>query len=106
MILLNKLFKTEHKVIAMQVRKFGGSHNNHDDHHDDHHDDGHHDDHHGDAHHDDHHHHEIVKADPNHQFIAPCNKKTLVLDGLKGTGNVVIEVTNPYAHQNNLPLYQ
>lgn len=67
------------------VRAFGGGH--HHDHHD------HHDDH----HHDDHHHH-VEKADPDHKFIAPCNKKTLFFDGMRPTKNVEVAVTNPFRH--------
>ena len=33
--------------------------------------------------------HEIVKADLGHNFIAECNKKTIVFDGLKGTAPLV-----------------
>lgn len=47
----------------------------------------------------------IVKADGTHQFIAPCNKKTMVFDGLRPTANLTHEVTNNYRHQNDLPLY-
>ena len=54
----------------------------------------------------DHHHHEIVKAEPDHKFIRPFDKKMLALTGMKGTSNVMVELINPYAHQNNLPLSQ
>ena len=50
--------------------------------------------------------HEIVKADGDHKFIAACNKKTMVLDGLKPTSNLVHEISNPFRHQNDLPLYK
>ena len=83
------------------MRTFGGGHDHHDEH------DDHHDDHgHGDHGHDDHHHHEIVKAEPDHKFIRPFDKKMLALTGMKGTSNVMVELINPYAHQNNLPLSQ
>ncbi len=46
----------------------------------------------------------IVKADGGHKFVAPCNKKTIAFDRLKPSANMVHEVTNPYRHQNDLPL--
>ena len=46
----------------------------------------------------------IVKADGDHKFLAPCNKKTLVFDGLIPTNNMVHEITNNYRHHNDLPL--
>lgn len=46
----------------------------------------------------------IVKADGDHKFLAPCNKKTLFFDGLTPTNNVVHEITNNYRHHNDLPL--
>ena len=48
--------------------------------------------------------HAIVKADGNHAFVAPCNKKTIAFDGLKPTANQVHEISNPYRHQNDLPM--
>ena len=48
----------------------------------------------------------IVKADGSHKFIAPCNKKTLALDGLRPTANQTHEINNPYRHQNDLPLWK
>jgi hypothetical protein len=46
----------------------------------------------------------IVKAEGGHKFVAPCNKKTIAFDGLKPSSNVVVEINNPYRHQNDLPL--
>jgi ABC-type Zn2+ transport system substrate-binding protein/surface adhesin len=88
------------RLTSIQLRAMGSaSHDDHDDHHDDHHEEhGHHDDH--------HHHHEVVKADPDHKFIAPCNKRMIAFEGLKATSESVIEVENLYAHQNNKPLSQ
>ena len=40
----------------------------------------------------------IVKADGSHQFVANCNKKTIVFDGLKPTANQVHSITNNYRH--------
>ena len=48
----------------------------------------------------------IVKADGDHKFIAPCNKKTIVFDGLAPTENLLHTLSNPYRHQNDLPLYK
>ena len=48
--------------------------------------------------------HEIVKADGDHKFIAPCNRKTICFDGLRPTSNHTHEVVNPYRHHNDLPL--
>lgn len=31
----------------------------------------------------------IVKADGEHKFVAACNKKTLVFDGMKPSSNLV-----------------
>ena len=42
----------------------------------------HHDAHHGD-HHDDHHGHHVEKADPDHKFIAPLDKRFLILNQLR-----------------------
>ena len=46
----------------------------------------------------------IVKAEGDHKFVAPCNKKTIVFDGLKPTNNQMHEISNNYRHQNDLPL--
>lgn len=50
--------------------------------------------------------HEIVKADAQHKFVATCNKKTIVFDGLQPTEPLLHAVSNPYRHQNDLPLYK
>ena len=63
----------------------------------------HHDDHHADH---DEHGHEVVKADPNHKFIAETNKRFLFFNGLKPTAPATLELENPYRHHNDLPLYQ
>ena len=47
----------------------------------------------------------IVKADGSHQFIAPCNKKTLAFDGLKASSPLTIELDNSYRHLNDLPMH-
>jgi hypothetical protein len=61
---------------------------------------------HGD-HHDDHGHgHDVVKADPDHKFIAPLDKKYLAFTGMKGTAPSTVEVVNLFRHHNDLPLYQ
>jgi len=65
-MLLQQLVGPTKRFVPVPLRAFGGGGHDHD-HHDDH-----HDDHHGDDHgHGDHHHHEIVKAEPDHKFIAP-----------------------------------
>lgn len=46
----------------------------------------------------------IVKADGSHQFIAPCDKKRIVFDQLKGTANAEVGVGNPFRHHNDKPL--
>ena len=46
----------------------------------------------------------IVKADGDHKFIANCNKKTIVFDGLAPTNNLEHAISNNYRHQNDLPL--
>jgi len=50
--------------------------------------------------------HEIVKADAQHKFVAACNKKTVVFDGLMPTAPLLHTIANPYRHQNDLPLYK
>ena len=50
--------------------------------------------------------HAIVKADADHKFLADCNKKTIVFDGLQPTQPMVHAISNPYRHQNDLPLYK
>jgi hypothetical protein len=62
---------------------------------------------HHDDHHDDHGHgHDVVKAEPDHKFIATQDKRFLFFDGLKPTEPVTIEIENPFRHHNDLPLYQ
>ena len=46
----------------------------------------------------------VVKADGNHKFVAACNKKTIVFEGLKPTSNMTVELSNQFRHQNDLPL--
>ena len=48
----------------------------------------------------------IVKADGEHKFIAPVDKKMVAITGLKGTTPCVLEFENAYRHHNDLPLYQ
>jgi len=52
------------------------------------------------------HSHAVVKPDAGHKFLAPCNKKTLYFDGLKPTAFQEHALTNPWRHQNDLPLWK
>jgi hypothetical protein len=56
--------------------------------------------------HDEHHHHHVNAADGERKFIAPCNKKTLVFDGLKGTTNAEVALDNQFHHLNGLSMFQ
>ena len=56
--------------------------------------------------HDDHHHAHVHPADGDRKFIAPCNKKTLVFDGLKGTTNQEVALDNQFHHLNGLSMFQ
>jgi hypothetical protein len=76
-------------LTPVAIRQFGGGHGHHDDHHDDH----------G-------HHQHVDKPAPDHKFIAKCNKKFLVFDGLRATDPAVVEVINPYRHHNDLTLFK
>ena len=46
----------------------------------------------------------IVKADGDHKFIAPCNKKMVAFTGMQATSPTMIELDNPYRHLKDLPL--
>merc|ERR1712167_504360 len=50
--------------------------------------------------HDHHDHHPVHAADGDRKFIAPCNKKTIVFDGLKGTTNAEVALDNQFHHLN------
>lgn len=77
------------QITPATIRLFGGAVAHHDDHHDDH----------G-------HHQHVEKADPDHKFIAPLNKRFLVFDRLKPTAPAELEVENPYRHHNDLTLFK
>ena len=48
----------------------------------------------------------IVKADGEHKFVAPCDKKMIAFEGLKATGNFTISLNNQFRHQNDITLFK
>lgn len=47
----------------------------------------------------------IVKPDPDFQFLAPQNRKTMVLTGMKASTPYILEIKNDYKHLNGLPFF-